>query len=223
MEIKWINNIPFKPENFFHFFKKKYQLAPEDIFKLYHLTLRLKALSDGPIHKFLERILCYLKFDEVGKRKYLMTLPVWTLRNLIAEHLDLKLTKTLYLFLSKRLPGDFFKGCTPKHSILASQDVVCELLEEKEKAELPAYLKVKHLPLVFSLTGSCEEIIRLLPLLSLYALKKSKKDYQVFFSFSISEFMVLVPELKKIKELREEVESLIESLKVLFPDCFGEL
>ena len=223
MEIKWLKNIPLKADEFFHFFKKKYNLKAEDIFKLYHITLNLKALSDGPIHKFLERIPCYLKFDEIGKRKYLMTLPVWTLRNLIKEHLDLKLTKTLYLFLSQRLPGDFFKGCAPKHSILASQDVVCVLLDEEEKAELPAYLKVKHLPLTFSISGTCEEVIKLLPLLSIYALKKEKEKYSIFVTLSISEFMILAQDLKEIKALRERVESIIESLKVLFPDCFGEV
>ncbi len=223
MEIKWIKNAPLKPEEFFHFFKKKYHLKPDHIFKLYHLTLNLKALSDGPIHKFLERIPCYLKFDEIGKRRYLMTLPVWTLRNLIKEHLDLKLTKTLYLYLSKKLPGDFFKGSSPKHSILASQDVICELLEEEEKAKLPAYLKVKHLPLVFSLSGNCKDVIKILPLLSLYALKEEKEGYSVFFTLSISEFMILAQDLKETKEIREKVESIIESLKVLFPDCFGEV
>jgi hypothetical protein len=223
MEIKWIKNIPLKPEEFLHFFKKKYRLKSEEIFKLYHLTLKLTALSDVPIHKFLERIPCYMKFDELGKKKYLMTLSVWTFRNLVKEHLDLKFVKTLYLSLSKELPGEFLKGCAPKHSIVASQDVVCELLAEEEKAELPAYLKVKHLPLVFTLSGRCEKIINILPLLSIYTLRKEKKGYQVFFSLAISEFVVLALELKKIKKLREKIDSLLESLKILFPDCFGEL
>jgi len=226
MDIRWINNLPGDPDEFLHFRKKHLKIPLNKAFKLYFITLKIEALSDSPIYKFLERVPLHVKFDEIEKRKFLMTLSVFSLRQLIEEHLDLRLVKNLYLFLSKKLPKEFFKDCAPKHSILSSQDIIIDILSEEEKLRLPAYLKVKHLFLTFSLSGTCEEIINILPLLELYTLIKSSQEYKVFTSLSISEYLIFATKVKrkeKLKELREKIDIIIENLKIYFPDCFGEI
>ena len=223
MQIKWLNNIPPEPLNFLHFIKKQYKLPLEEAVKLLYITIKLKALSDSPIYKFLERTFIGIKFDEIEKRKYLLTFSIYTLRELIKEHLDLKLVKNLYLLLSKKLPREFFKGVFPKHSILASQDVILDLLSEKEKIKLPSFLKAKHVILPFKFEGNCEEIINILSFLpNIYILKKENL-YQVFTTFSISEFVIFSLNLKQKDILKNELETILESVKILFPDCFGEI
>ena len=223
MQIKWLNNIPPEPLNFLHFIKKQYKLPLEEAVKLLYITLKLKALSDSPIYKFLERTFTGIKFDEIEKRKYLLTFSIYTLRELIKEHLDLKLVKNLYLLLSKKLPREFFKGVFPKHSILASQDIILDLLSEKEKIKLPSFLKAKHIILPFKFEGNCEEIINILSFLpNIYILKKGN-PYQVFTTFSISEFVIFSLNLKQKDILKNELENILENVKILFPDCFGEI
>jgi len=223
MQIKWLNNIPPEPLNFLHFIKKQYKLPLEEAVKLLYITIKLKALSDSPIYKFLERTFIGIKFDEIEKRKYLLTFSIYTLRELIKEHLDLKLVKNLYLLLSKKLPREFFKGVFPKHSILASQDIILDLLSEKEKIKLPSFLKAKHVILPFKFEGNCEEIISILSFLpNIYILKKENL-YQVFTTFSISEFVIFSLNLKQKDILKNELETILESVKILFPDCFGEI
>ncbi|WP_038055937.1 hypothetical protein [Thermodesulfobacterium hydrogeniphilum] len=224
MYIKWLNNLPSTPQDFLHFSKKILNHPLEDSLKLYYITLKLKAMSDSPIYKFLERIPYGIKFDEINKREYLLTLSVYTLRELLKEHLDLRLVKNLYLLLSKELPKDFLKGATPKHSILASQDILADLLTEEEKAKLPAFLKAKHVILSFEIKGTCEEIISIVPYLTNpYVLKKKDDKYEVFIPLSISEFVLFSLNLRKKDILKEELDSILESIKVLFPDCFGEI
>jgi len=224
MHIKWLNNLPESPQEFLHFSKKVLQLPLEESFKLYFITLKLKALSDSPVYKFLERVPYGIKFDEIKRREYLLTLSVYTLRELLKEHLDLRLVKNLYLLLSKELPKDFFKGVSPKHSIIASQDIVLNLLSEKDKASLPAFLKAKHIILGFRLEGSCEEILPIAPeFLNPYVLRKKEDLYQIFTSFSISEFVLFSLNLKHKEILKTELEGILESIKALFPDCFGEI
>ncbi len=224
MQIKWLNNIPSEPQDFLHFVKKVLNCPIEEGFKLYHLTLSLRAMSDSPIYKFLERVPCGVRFDEIKKREYLLTLSVYTMRNLLREHLDLRLVKNLYLLLSKRLPKDFLKGATPKHSILASQDIIAELLTEKAKLELPAFLKAKHIVLGFEMNGSCDEVLSVVQgFINPFVLKKRQEGYQILVPFSISEFVLFSLDLRKKEELKEEVDSILESIKVMFPDCFGEI
>uniref|UniRef100_A0A7V6CD45 Uncharacterized protein n=1 Tax=Thermodesulfobacterium geofontis TaxID=1295609 RepID=A0A7V6CD45_9BACT len=222
MEIKWLSNVPQEPQSFFNFLKKQYNLSSEEAFKLIYITLKLKALSDSPIYKFLERTITGIKFDEIEKREYLLTLSIHTLRTLIREHLDLKLVKNLYLFLSKKLPKEFIKDVSPKHSIIASQDIIHELLSQEEKIKLPSFLKAKHLILSFYLKGSCEELITLLSLFpNSYVLKKGNL-YQVFTSLSISEALVFLLKLKE-EVLKDTAEKILETIKNFFPECFGEI
>ena len=223
MEIKWLNNIPSEHKSFLDFVKKKYQLSRESAFKLIYITLRLKALSDSPIYKFLERTITGIKFDEIDKREYLLTFSIHTLRELVEEHLDLKLVKNLYLLLSKKLPKEFLKGVSPKHSILASQDIMLELLSQEEKSKLPSFLKAKHFVLTFHLKGSCNELITLFPLFPNTYVLKEGEPYEVFTSFSISEALIFLLNLKERENLKESAENILENIKVLFPDCFGEI
>uniref|UniRef100_A0A7V4JPV5 Uncharacterized protein n=1 Tax=Thermodesulfobacterium geofontis TaxID=1295609 RepID=A0A7V4JPV5_9BACT len=222
MEIKWLSNVPQEPQDFLTFLKEQYNLPSEEAFKLIYITLKLKALSDGPIYKFLERTITGIKFDEIEKREYLLTFSIHTLRLLIKEHLDLKLVKNLYLFLSKKLPKEFIKDVSPKHSIIASQDIILELLSQEEKTKLPSFLKAKHLILFFYLKGTCEELIALLSSFpNSYVLKKENL-YQVFTSLSISEALVF---FLKVKEeiLKATAERILETIKTFFPECFGEI
>ncbi|HEM55961.1 MAG: hypothetical protein C0190_01105 [Thermodesulfobacterium geofontis] len=222
MEIKWLNNIPPEPRDSLNFLKARYYLSSEEAFKLIYITLKLKALSDSPIYKFLERTLTGIKFDEIDKREYLLTLSIHTLRELIKDHLDLKLTKNLYLFLNKILPKEFIKDVSPKHSILASQDIIPEILTSEEKTKLPSFLKAKHVMLSFSLKGSCEELITLLHLFPNSYVLKIGNPYQIFTSFSISEAFIFL--LKQKEEvLKDSAEKILETLKIFFPECFGEI
>jgi len=222
MEIKWLSNIPQEPQDFFNFLKKQNKLSSEDALKLIYITLKLKALSDSPIYKFLERTISGIKFDEIEKREYLLTFSIYTLRALIKEHLDLKLVKNLYLILSKKLPKEFIKDVSPKHSVIASQDITLELLSQEEKAELPSFLKAKHLILIFYLKGTCEELISLLSLFPNNYVLKKEDFYQIFTPFSISEALIF---LLKLKEgvLRDTAEKILENIKIFFPECFGEI
>jgi len=73
----------------------------------------------------------------------------------------------------------------------------------------------------FELTGTCEEIIKLLPSLSLYVLKRRQNLYHVFFPLSVAEFIMLSNTLSGVKALSEKVERVLQELKSLVPDCFG--
>lgn len=222
MEIKWLNNVPLEPQESLNFLKTKYDLSSEEAFKLIYITLKLRVLSDSPVYKFLERSITGIKFDEIDRRVYLLTFSIYTLRELIKEHLDLKLVKNLYLFLSKKLPKEFIKGVSPKHFIVASQDIIPEILTTEEKTKLPSFLKAKHVILHFYLKGSCEELITILHLFpNSYVLKKGN-FYQIFTSFSISEALIF---LLKQKEdiLKVSAEKILESIRIFFPECFGEI
>lgn len=224
MEIKLNTNFPEKASDFLQLGNKLFRLPEEELYKLYFITLKIKTLSDPPLYKFLERTLPFIKFDEVGKKEFLLTLSIHTVRQLLVEHFDLKFTKNLYLFLQERLPIEFFKGCAPKREVVTSKDLSFYLLTLKEKAELPPYLKVKHLILIFQLTGTCEEILRCVPYLGLYALKRwGESKYELFAPLSISDFVYLSQEMEK-RGLIERIvlEVLMKQLKGLFPDCFGE-
>lgn len=223
MKIKWINTFPTEIQEIHNFLKNFYTIPLEEAFKLIYLTLKLKTLSDSPIYKFLERTVTGIKLDEIEKREYLITFSIYTLRNLIKEHLDLKLVKNLYLFLVKKLPKEFFKGVLPKHSIIASQDIIINLLSKKEKMELPSFLKTKHLILAFKFEGNCEELIYILSYLPNPYLIKKNEIYEVFTTFSISEFIIFYLESKEKNFLKEEIEIIFETIKNFFPDCFGEI
>ncbi|NPA39339.1 MAG: hypothetical protein GXO57_02705 [Thermodesulfobacteria bacterium] len=224
MQIRWLNTLPEDPQEFLHYSKKVLKLPFEDAFKIFYITLRLESLSESPIYKFLERLPWGVKFDELKKRQYLLSLSISTLRELFQEHLDLRLVKNLYLLLSKELPKDFLKGASPKHSIVASQDIAVSLLREKDKAELPAFLKAKHQILAFRLEGECEKLLEVASeFLNPWCLKKTSEGIEVFTSFSISEFVFFSLKLKKKEIEREQVEGLLESVKALFPECFGEI
>ncbi len=210
-----------KPEEFLSFCKKDLGLSSNSAFKLYYLSFFIVSLADTPIFKFLERLPANAKFDELKKNNYLLSMPVSTIRNLFVEHLDLKFTKNLYLYLQEVLPSEFFRGCEPKHAVISSQDVKVRLLTQDEKKELSPPIKVKHLHFTFELTGTCEEIIKLLPSLSLYVLKRKQNLYYVFFSVSVAEFIVLSNTLRGVKGLSERIEKVLQELKSLVPDCFG--
>lgn len=225
MQLKLFTFFPEKPGEFLDFSNSGLGLPNEEAFKLYFLTFKLKALTDLVLFKFFERTICHIKFDEIGKKEYLLTLSVHTLRELLREHLDLKFTKNLYNFLKEKLPSEFFKGCAPKREVITSQDIFFQPLTSREKAELPPYLKVRHFILPFHFKGSCEEILSILPEVSLYALKRVKEGlYELYVPLSISEFMYFSQRLLDKKVFKKmEIEGLINQLKALFPDCFGEI
>ncbi|MGC8871978.1 MAG: hypothetical protein ACP5QC_03755 [Caldimicrobium sp.] len=225
MELKLFTFLPERPADFLNFAKTGLGLPFEEIFKLYFITFKLKALTDLVLFKFLERNICYLKFDEIGKKEYLLTLSIYTLRELLKEHLDLKFTKNLYNFLKDKIPSEFFKGCAPKREVITSQDIFFQFLSSKEKASLPSYLKVKHIILTFHIKGGCEELLLILPEISLYALRRIKEGlYEIYVPLSISEFMYFSQRLLEKKILNKvEIDPLINQLKSFFPDCFIEI
>ncbi|HBT03860.1 MAG TPA: hypothetical protein DEA54_03550, partial [Thermodesulfobacterium commune] len=156
MRFNWIGSLPEDPKEFLSVVKQQLKLPLEEAFKLFYLTLRIKASSDSPVYKFLERTPTGIKFDEIGKREYLLTLSVYALREIISQHIDLKLVKNLYLLLSKELPSEFLKDVSPKHSIVVSQDILLELLITERKTNLPAFLKAKHIIFNLRIDGNSE-------------------------------------------------------------------
>ncbi|MCS7150487.1 MAG: hypothetical protein N2Z40_06980 [Caldimicrobium sp.] len=223
MEIKLITFLPEKPEEYLYFGIKALGLSEEDLFKLYFLTLKVKALSDVPVYKFLERAIPNIKFDDLGKKEFLLSLSVYSLRELLKEHLDLKFTKNLYLALKGELPPEFFKKCLPKREIVTSKDITFTLLNSREKIKLQSYLKVKHLHLVFQLKDNCENLLPVLPYLGLYGLRKSKDmEYEVYTPLSISDFVYISTVLVDKKLIKKIIiDGLTMQLKSSFPDCFG--
>ncbi|QER42434.1 hypothetical protein F1847_06625 [Thermodesulfobacterium sp. TA1] len=225
MKFNWIGSLPEEPKEFLLTVKNQFKLPLEEAFKLFYLTLRVKASSDSPIYKFLERTPTGIKFDEIGKREFLLTLSGYTLRELISQHIDLKLVKNLYLFLSKEIPSEFLKDVLPKHSILVSQDVLLEILTTKEKAYLPAFLKAKHILFTVKIEGACEDLLKITPFLPnfFFILDHPSTGLSLYTSFSISEFFLFSLKIERFKSIKDEVEKILERLKALFPECFGEI
>ncbi|MBZ4681148.1 hypothetical protein [Thermodesulfobacterium sp.] len=225
MRFNWIGSLPEDPKEFLSVVKQQLKLPLEEAFKLFYLTLRIKASSDSPVYKFLERTPTGIKFDEIGKREYLLTLSVYALREIISQHIDLKLVKNLYLLLSKELPSEFLKDVSPKHSIVVSQDILLELLTTAGKTELPAFLKAKHIIFNLRIDGNSEDLLKITPYLTnfFFVFEPKPKEFCLYTSFSISEFVLFSLKTEKIKSLQLEVEKTLEKFKALFPECFGEL
>jgi len=224
MQIEWINFLPEEPQEFLRIIKDEFSIPLQESFKLFYLTLQIKTSSDSPIYKFLERLPYGIKFDEIGKREFLMSFSIFSLRELLEQHFDLKLVKNLFLELSPVLPSEFFKGVTPKHSIVVSQDIALQILKDENKKDLPSFLKAKHLMLKFKFLGSCEELIRLTPyLINPFFILKKEENLELYTAFSISELVIFSLRVQKIKSIRVELDRLLENFKVLFPDCFGEI
>ncbi len=221
MDLKILSLTTDNPKEFFNYAKRELKLSNEQAFKLYFLTLRISVLSDTPVIKFLERVPPHIKFDEIERHKYLLSLPVSTIRNLFIEHFDLKFSKNLYLYLQERLPSEFFKGCEVKRSFLASQDLSLSFLTEEERRKLPSFLKVKHQHFSFLFRGSCEEAITVLERIPLYIWRKIKGEYLIFFTLSVGEFIVFSKSFENWPEFREKAEEIIMNLKSLVPECFG--
>lgn len=224
MEIKLYTHLPDKEEAFLSFTTGVLKLSWEEASKLFFFTFRIKALSDMPIYKFLERAVPYIKFDEIGKKEFLLTLSVYSIRLLLIEHFDLKFTKNLYVYLQNKVPQDFFKDCAPKREVVTSRDLSFQLLTLKEKAELAPYLKVKHIILQFLITGKCEEILKVVNYLQLFTVADRGNRVELFAPLSLSDFVYLSQEFQR-KRLFDALvlEVLMRQLKGLFPDCFGEI
>ena len=77
--------------------------------------------------------------------------------------------------------------------------------------------------LTFKLEGTCEEVVSLLPELNFYVLQKGKDKYSVWAPLSISEFVVFSLKLKEKPGIEEKVGEILQKLKVIFPECFGEI
>jgi hypothetical protein len=97
-------------------------------------------------------------------------------------------------------------------------------MEASQKAELPPFLKVRHIVFPFHFKGICEELMGVLPELTLYALRRVKEGlYEIYAPLSISEMIYLTQRLTTKKILKKiEAQALTNQLKSLFPDCFGE-
>ncbi len=225
MDLKLLTYLPLKPQEYLDFATTALGLSVDEASKLCFLTLKIKSSRATPIYEFLGRTLNFLKFDEIGKQEYLLTLSIHTIRRILAENLDLKFSKNLYSFLKEVLPSPFLKGYHPKRDILVSQDLCFEILSPEEKAKLPPYLKVNHQILVYFLGGTCEEIIFLIDLLGLWVIKRKENNFlNLYFPFSLAEFIWFSQKLierKLIKDL--ELEGIKNQLKNFFPDCFGEI
>lgn len=225
MEIKLYTLLPEKPEVFLEFATTGLKIPQEDAFKLFFLTFKIKASRDTPIYEWLERTPSFIKFDEIAKNQFLLTLSVYTLRDLLMEHFDLKFTKNLYLYIKDLLPVSFLKGCLPKREVIISQDLFFEVLSKEKVNKLPPFLKVKHLILTFQFKGKCEDLLVLTPSLVFFVLKRIKEEvYEIFLPQSISDFVCLAKNLAEKKFFKNiELEALFYQLRSLFPDCFGEI
>ncbi len=222
MKLKLLTHLPDKPQSFYDFARSTLGLQEEEVFKLLFISLKIKALSDLPIYKFLERAIPHIKFDEIQKREYLLTLSVYTLREIFFEHFDLKFSKNLYLLLRNKLPKPFLKHCEPKREVIVSQDLFFEYLTKEDLANLPSFLKVKHLIFHFHTEGSCEELLKLIPNLNLFVVKASPNNhYELYYPCSISEFLYYSNVwMKRGIFSGDEIEGILLQLKSLIPECF---
>jgi hypothetical protein len=225
MEIQLFTLLPEKPEDFLNFATAGLKIPQEDAFKLFFLTFKIKASRDTPIYEWLERTPSFIKFDEIAKNQFLLTLSIFTLRDLLVEHFDLKFTKNLYLSVKDLLPGSFLKGCLPKREVIVSQDLFFEVLSRKKINQLPPFLKVRHLILTFHFKGNCDDLLMLTPSLSFFVLRRIKEGlYEIFLPQSISEFVCLARDFTEKKFFKNiEMEALFYQLRSLFPECFGEI
>lgn len=225
MELRFLTYLPDKPQDFFDFAYTTLGLSEEEIFKLFFLSLKIKALSDLPVYKFLERTLPFIKFDEIGKREYLLTLSVHSVREILLEHFDLKFSKNLYMSIKDKLPKNFLKDCVPKREVLVSQDLSFEFLSKEEIVRFPSYLKVKHLVFNYEVKGSCEEVLGLVSTVSFYVIKRLKENfYKLHLPLNISEFLYYSSLwVKRGYFLSMEIEGVLNQLRSLFPDCFGKI
>ncbi|MFN4132059.1 MAG: hypothetical protein ACK4GE_03155 [Caldimicrobium sp.] len=225
MELKFLTYFPDKPQEFFDFAHTTLGLSEEEIFKLSFLSLKINALSDLPIYKFLERTIPFIKFDEIGKREYLLTLSIYTLREILLEHFDLKFSKNLYIYLKEKLPKNVFKGCAPKRGVVISQDLSFELLSKEEMTKFPPYLKVKHFIFHYKVNGTCEGVLSFISTINFYVMKRLKDNlYEIYFPLNISEFLYYSNLwVKREYFLPMEIDTILNQLKSLLPDCFERI
>lgn len=224
MDLKLYTHLPEKEEAFFNFVTGALKLPWEEASKLFFYTFRIRALSDMPIYKFLERAVPYIKFDEIGKKEFLLTLSVYSIRQMLIEHFDLKFTKNLYVYLQNRVPQEFFKDCAPRREVVTSRDLSFQQLTLKDKAELPPYLKVKHIILIFLVTGRCEEILRVVNFLQLFTVADRGHKVELYTPLCLSDFVYLSREFERRGLFDPMILEVINrQLKGLFPDCFGEI
>lgn len=225
MELKLLTYLPEKINEFFEFAKGALALTDEELFKLYFLSFRIKALSDIPIYKFLERALPFIKFDEIGKKEYLLTLSIYTLREIFLEHFDLKFSKNLYFAVKDKVPKSVLKDCIPKREVVVSQDLSFEVLSKKDLINYSPYIKVKHFVFCFKTLGECDEIMNILSTINYFLLKKQKENmYELYIPLNISEFLYY-SHLWRVRKIFKEAElsALINQLKALMPDCFEKV
>ncbi|MFN3568199.1 MAG: hypothetical protein ACK4UR_04725 [Caldimicrobium sp.] len=225
MELKLLTFFPEKAKEFFAFATSTLGLTEEELFKLYFLSFRIRSLSDIPIYKFLERAIPFIKFDEIGKKEYLLTLSIHTLREVFLEHFDLKFSKNLFLAVKDKLPKNFLKDCMPKREVVLSQDLSFEFLRKEDLSNLPSYLKVKHFVFTFHTIGECEAIMEVLSTINYFLIKKHKTGwFELYIPLSISEFLYFSYLWKERDFFKEgNLSTLTDQLKALMPDCFEKI
>ncbi|MDM7202790.1 MAG: hypothetical protein P3W84_000985, partial [Thermodesulfobacteriaceae bacterium] len=100
-----------------------------------------------------------------------------------------------------------------------------EYLSMEKVANLPTFLKVKHLIFYFLGEAPCEEILSLLSTLSYFVIKKEGDELvKVFMPLSISEFLYFSNLWVKEDIITDkEREGLIFQLKGYIPECFSSI
>ncbi|RUM89582.1 MAG: hypothetical protein DSZ24_00875 [Thermodesulfatator sp.] len=187
---------------------------PQD---LQPLVLEVWAESETPLFKLFERLPRDLAADRLDRRRFLLSGPWMAFRALLQEHLDLKFSKALLVYLEGLRP-DRVKGLRPRHGVIPPQDLSLALLSRKEVLELPPSLKARHL--YFGVEFQGPEVLALQVL-------KGRLPFEIpgpgrlLLCASLADLLVhlISPLLEGGSPLREGAQRLWEDLKREVPDC----
>ncbi|MFN3921508.1 MAG: hypothetical protein ACK4K4_03815, partial [Caldimicrobium sp.] len=100
-----------------------------------------------------------------------------------------------------------------------------ELLFKEEMTKFPPYLKVKHFIFHYKVKGNCEGVLSFISTINFHVIKRLKDNlYEIYFPLNISEFLYYSNLwVKKEYFLPIEIDTILNQLKSLLPDCFERI
>ncbi|QJA05602.1 hypothetical protein FVE67_01780 [Thermosulfurimonas marina] len=188
------------------------------------LVVEVAAGSETPLFKFFERLPRDLAADRLDRRRFLLSGPLCAFRDLLREHLDLKFSKGLLVYLEGfRL--DWVRDLRPRHGVIPPQDLSFILLPREEVLQLSPALKARHLYFGVEFVGP--ETLALEVVKSRLPLELEGEpggERRVLLCASLADLLVhLVKPLLAFPELKGAAEGLLEALRAEAPECLGEI
>ena len=187
------------------------------------LVFEVQARTETPLFKLFERLPRDLVVDRFDRRRFLISGTTQAFRHLIRENPDLKFAKGLLLFLVEWEPS-LVSDLIPRHGIIPPQDLMFFILPEEEIYRLSPALKARHIYFGVEYLGPASLAVEVLRSRLPFVIKGApEEDRHIIVSASIADLLIyLLNPLRDLKDLREDVERILEELKKRHPDCFGE-